>query len=437
MGRIILSAGHYQQDPGAKALGTTEAREMKLTRDLIERELEARGQEFISVPDWLDLRETLRWIREHSCPTDVSVEIHGNAFDGTARGAEAYYIAQNPQRQEDAELLLNGLIDAVREIDPNFPDRGAKPDNGSQFTRLAFCRDVALPSVLMELCFIDNPQDLNLLQNHREQFAKGLAEGLIRWSARQTKPEDYTPITIQINNRDYEEKGIYVYCNAYIPVDLAELLGVSRTEICQYCQVEYGGVVYIKAVELEEHNFSVDWHSASKTVAIQQKLPDGLEEIMHLGEATVEQFRHFLQQNNAEALQQFPNLPELYAEKADAENVNRDVAFCQMCLETGYLKFGGLVQSGQNNFCGLGAVGGGDSGASFSDPETGVKAHVQHLKAYGCARPVNEPPVVDPRFDLVPRDVADTVYDLSGRWAADPEYGEKIMAIARRLHGIV
>ena len=33
---------------------------------------------------------------------------------------------------------------------------------------------------------------------------------------------------------------------------------------------------------------------------------------------------------------------------------NSDVAFAQMCLETGFLRFGGLVTMDMNNFCGLG-----------------------------------------------------------------------------------
>ncbi len=47
----------------------------------------------------------------------------------------------------------------------------------------------------------------------------------------------------------------------------------------------------------------------------------------------------------------------LYIEEARIEGVNSDIAFSQMCLETGYLRFGGLVTPDMNNFCGLGAIG--------------------------------------------------------------------------------
>ena len=36
----------------------------------------------------------------------------------------------------------------------------------------------------------------------------------------------------------------------------------------------------------------------------------------------------------------------------------------------------------QNNFAGLGATGGGESGESFKDIETGVRGHIEHLLLY-------------------------------------------------------
>jgi hypothetical protein len=42
--------------------------------------------------------------------------------------------------------------------------------------------------------------------------------------------------------------------------------------------------------------------------------------------------------------------------------------------------------------------------------------------------------IVDPRFRFVRRGVAPKVELLSGRWSADPLYGEKVLAILRRLY---
>ena len=50
---------------------------------------------------------------------------------------------------------------------------------------------------------------------------------------------------------------------------------------------------------------------------------------------------------------------ECYISEAHDEGINSDVAFAQMCLETGFLKFGGAVTEDMHNYCGLGATGSG------------------------------------------------------------------------------
>ncbi|NEQ85904.1 MAG: glucosaminidase domain-containing protein, partial [Moorea sp. SIO2I5] len=157
---------------------------------------------------------------------------------------------------------------------------------------------------------------------------------------------------------------------------------------------------------------------------------------MGMGNATESQLKSFLEKNNQDGLKQFPDLPRLYIEEAENEGVNHDVAFCQMCLETDYLRFGGKVKPEQNNFCGLGTVDASAAGATFPDPKTGVKAHIEHLKAYASTDMINQLPIVDPRFDYVPRGVAPSVYDLGRRWNPDLEYGNQIMVFIKQLYGV-
>ena len=105
-----------------------------------------------------------------------------------------------------------------------------------------------------------------------------------------------------------------------------------------------------------------------------------------------------------------------------------------MCLETGFLRFGGLVSEEMNNFCGLGSIGDGKKGESFPTEKIGVLAHVQHLKAYASSKPLVRPPS-DPRYKYVnPKGKAPTIYRLAGTWAADPNYGKKLENILIRLY---
>jgi len=127
------------------------------------------------------------------------------------------------------------------------------------------------------------------------------------------------------------------------------------------------------------------------------------------------------------------NLAFLYTEEAEIEGVNHDVAFAQMCLETGYLSFCGLVTPDMNNFCGLGAIGPGQNGERFPDPRTGVRAHIQHLKVYATDAPLKQE-LVDPRYRYVRPGSSPSIKGLTGTWAVDRNYAEKINSIMERLY---
>lgn len=450
MGRIFLSAGHDLIDPGAVAFGTTESKEMMLTRDLVAKELEAQGAAFLSIPDNLNLRQTIQWINSQARTGDVAVELHGNAANGRARGTEAFFVDGNTKRKQDAELLLKALLEEVPELhlQGKSLSRGSKSDTLSVHGRLAFCRQLSVPSILIELCFVDNRQDLELLQAKRDRFAKGLAQGLMKWSQQVPKEApiespttpDFPQINIRLKEHKYSEKGIIVNGNSFIPIDLVEQIGVQITNNLEVRQIRHGGIVYVKAVDLQPFNVAIGWDATTKTVILNTVTRNQLElseQIIGFGKASEEQMKNFLQNNNEGMLARYLSLPKLYIEEAEIEGVNYDIAFCQMCLETGFLRFGGQVQPEQNNFCGLGALDGGAAGASFPDPRTGVKAHIEHLKAYASTHPIKRMPIVDPRFHLVGRGSAASVHDLAGRWASDRDYGKKIMALMRRLHTVV
>ncbi|WP_165248602.1 DUF4214 domain-containing protein [Adlercreutzia sp. ZJ141] len=120
-------------------------------------------------------------------------------------------------------------------------------------------------------------------------------------------------------------------------------------------------------------------------------------------------------------------------EEAAVEGVRADVVFCQSMHETGWLQFGGDVDVAQRNFAGLGAVGGGAKGASFESVRMGIRAQVQHLKAYATDEPLFNA-CIDPRFHLVTRGCAPNVEDLNGRWAAPGQgYGERILSMCGKL----
>ena len=120
-------------------------------------------------------------------------------------------------------------------------------------------------------------------------------------------------------------------------------------------------------------------------------------------------------------------------EEATAEGVRPAVLYAQVMLETGWLQFkGSSVKPEQCNFGGVGATDKDPKPATFADVRTGLRAQVQHLKAYGSTEALKNP-CVDPRFHLVKRGVAPYVADLAGRWASDKEYGIKLNKLIDRV----
>ncbi len=127
---------------------------------------------------------------------------------------------------------------------------------------------------------------------------------------------------------------------------------------------------------------------------------------------------------------------QLCAEEAAAEGVRAEVLFAQAMHETAWLQFGNQVSADQNNFGGLGAVNSGGEGERFPDVRTGLRAQVQHLKAYASTEDLKYE-IVDTRFELVERGCAPTVHDLGGRWAYPGDgYGESLVVIMADLYEI-
>jgi hypothetical protein len=446
MAQIFISAGHggFEDgvvDPGAMLPSATEAAEMIQIRDLVVAELRSRNLAVLSVPDDLSAAQTLAWINARCRPEDVALEIHAGAFsDPSVRGSTVFYIAKNDVRRTHAELVLLALIRRVTQL----PSRGVKPDTESPTGMLAFCRSLGCPSLFMEVGFLSNPQDLAIIQRQRRDVALGIADGLASWSravgnSTPTVPGGTLPeIRINLNGGIYPETGIIVNNNAYVPIDIADLLGVDATTSPNITRVRYANVVYIKAVDLQNYNVSVGWDAASRTLRLRSRTgmqfcPGAMDRIMGTGSTSEVQLTMFLKNVNEAAVNTYRDLPKLYREEGAIEGVNHDIAFCQMLVETNSLNFGGSLNPAQNNFGGIGSPTGGMEGASFPSARVGVRAQIQHLKAYGSLDPLVQRQV-DPRFGFVVRGVAPLVDQLSGRWSADQDYGRKIMAFMRRLY---
>lgn len=136
-----------------------------------------------------------------------------------------------------------------------------------------------------------------------------------------------------------------------------------------------------------------------------------------------------LAKGGASTINQFA---QIVCEEAIAEGVKPEIVFTQCMKETAFLKYGGEVNPNQYNFAGIGATG-SVHGATFENVRMGIRAQVQHLKAYGSLdKLINQ--CVDPRFNLVSRGSAKYVEWLGKKenptgagWATSKNYGHDIV----------
>ena len=129
----------------------------------------------------------------------------------------------------------------------------------------------------------------------------------------------------------------------------------------------------------------------------------------------------------------------IFYEEACAEGVRPEVAFAQTMKETGFLNFGGDVDVTQYNFAGLGTTGGGVPGNQFPDVRTGVRAQIQHLKAYATEEGLANP-CVDERYGYVAKGSAPYVEWLGQKenpaglgWATGLNYGYDIVEMIKDM----
>ena len=159
-------------------------------------------------------------------------------------------------------------------------------------------------------------------------------------------------------------------------------------------------------------------------------------EIIGKGQLSAVQLADFFINNNEHVEKEFIlKFADYYIQEASMENINSDVAFAQMCLETGFLRFGGLVQPDFHNYCGLGAMDADHPGEKFETEQLGVRAHIQHLQAYATTQDVQlNNQLIDPRYNWVHKTKLVTdIFGLTGTWATDPNYGNKIDEIISRM----
>lgn len=135
------------------------------------------------------------------------------------------------------------------------------------------------------------------------------------------------------------------------------------------------------------------------------------------------------------ATDQFIKLADLYWKFSETNGkVNPAVAYVQSAVETGYGKFGGVIDATFNNPCGLKTTTGGDNQdpkahQKFESWEQGVQAHLDHLALYAGAEGYPRTNTADPRHFPSIKGTAKGVSQLGGKWAPSLTYSDSILRL--------
>jgi N-acetylmuramoyl-L-alanine amidase len=175
--KIFIDPGHGGTDPGAVgANGYTEKEATLFAAKLLGNELVAKGaQVYLSreVDKTVSLDDR-RAMVENLEPT-ISISVHYNSLpDGKdplkSKGFSTYWY--HSQAQGLADFLHNYVV-----------DYGSRPRYGVKWDNLALARPAAAPSVLLELGFMSNPEELEWIANQtaQQQMSQVLAKGITQW----------------------------------------------------------------------------------------------------------------------------------------------------------------------------------------------------------------------------------------------------------------
>ena len=171
--KVFLNAGHAPSgnpDPGACGFGLRESDGAKSVAELVAQYLTNAGVEVVGNLQSDSLEEVVDVSNESEA--DPFISIRCNACNGNARGTEVWYYHRSAYGEMLADCIRHQIVDALGTADRG--SKGAKPGiNG-----LYVLSNTGATAVLVELAFIDNEEDAQLLCDRQDDFARAIARGV-------------------------------------------------------------------------------------------------------------------------------------------------------------------------------------------------------------------------------------------------------------------
>ena len=206
--KVLLIPGHGDGDPGAVKLGYNEA---DLTRELvslIKDELSPYCEVDIADPSKNWYRHIIKNGKYFNFKAyDYVLEVHFNSAakdekgNGITTGTEIYVT-----RIEKTTTVEANIVNGISLL--GFKNRGIKPTN---FDLIYHIKKQGVSSALLEVCFIDDKDDMSLYQSQKKRVATAVAKGIADGYKLQADTLSIACKTLAdagiINSPDYWAKG--------------------------------------------------------------------------------------------------------------------------------------------------------------------------------------------------------------------------------------
>lgn len=432
--KLYLDPGHGGSDPGAVGNGL---REKDITLDIAQKIQSILTKNYENVKVKMsrtgDTSKSLsqRTNEANSWGADYYLSIHCNSFNGSAKGYEDYIHSALSDSSTTAKYqdIVHAEVMKLNQLQ----DRGQKKAN------FHVLRESNMPALLTENGFIDNAQDAALMKQSswRQKVAQGHANGVAKAFNLQRKQENdsgsiYKVIAGSFKSKENADERVSFLRSKGIDsyVDTISISGGTwyRVQAGAFSSRENAEkrLDEVKKAGISDAYIILEGSTNSSN-------SESTSEYSIMGQTLLspEHMNLFVKNINPDAIE----LGIYYLTFGEYYGIRGDIAFAQAMHETDYLRFTGVVQPEQNNFCGLGTTGPDNPGASFDTPREGVLAHMQHLYAYASAKPLPDRyPLIDPRFDLVKRGSATTWVGLNGKWAVPgTHYGQSILGLYEKM----
>ena len=169
--KIAVNAGHCPGlDSGACGRYSQEAQITRSVGHALCYELEAKGYTPVFIQE-NELSDITDIANDNEC--DLFISIHCNAYNGFAHGTETWCYEYGDESYQLAEYVQEELVNLLNTV-----DRGIKTrENGGLYV----INHTEMPAILVELAFIDNPAEEDLLSENIPEMAQAICKGICKY----------------------------------------------------------------------------------------------------------------------------------------------------------------------------------------------------------------------------------------------------------------